>query len=274
MYERYEIIPGESIGPFRLGMSREEIQELGIHPMRPLADGEGTYFSLVDADLDPARGSPKPGVYVHYDDGGRCYKISAVFAYDPSPPVFTLFGQVVNGMTDTEAAALIGRVGADVRFSYATVKSRSAGISATKWERTDDHIMSMTVVPRVHLDVYGFCAADIHQLADALARVLDTSLHHKRLAGGRTWYTTQHVEAILRSIREGKRAYGPRPILELVRNDPKTGSRDPLYLGGGDHLLRVRASARDLDRIEQALIESELEYTLLKRARRRAGERL
>ena len=32
MTEYFEIIPGVSIGPFKLGMTREQIEELDIHP--------------------------------------------------------------------------------------------------------------------------------------------------------------------------------------------------------------------------------------------------
>ena len=130
MAERYEIVPGESIGPFKLGMLREEIEALDSRP------------------LAPHSGMPQPGVVVLYDDDDRCCKIVAIFAYDASPPIFALFGQVVNGMTAGQFAALLRTSASDVKPFYAAVGSRSAGIHAAKWERTDDHIMSVTVVRR------------------------------------------------------------------------------------------------------------------------------
>ena len=129
MKEPYEIVPGESIGPFKLGMTREEIEALDARP------------------LAPQSGMPSPGVVVLYDEEDRCRQIVAIFSYDGSPPVFTLFGQVVNGMTEGHFAALLRTSGADVRHAYAATRSPSAGIRASKWEHADDQIMSITVMP-------------------------------------------------------------------------------------------------------------------------------
>jgi hypothetical protein len=130
MIKHNEIIPGESIGPFKLGMTRDEIERLSIRPMKT-----GGHF-------------PQPGIYVYYDAAGRCNKIEAIFGYKPSPPTFTLLGHIVNGMTDKEMAGILASIATDVRFSYASVYSLSAGLRATKWEASDDHIMSIRVMPR------------------------------------------------------------------------------------------------------------------------------
>ena len=50
-------------------------------------------------------------------------------------------------MTDREVAAILYSLGVDVGFSYASVYSLSAGLRATKWEASDDHIMSIQVMP-------------------------------------------------------------------------------------------------------------------------------
>lgn len=131
MSARYEIVPGESIGPFRLGMTREEIEALDTRA------------------LAPQGGGPSPGVFVLYDERDRCCKIVATFSYDGSPPIFTLFGQMVNGMTEGRFVALLRTAGCSVQHSYAAAGSPSAGIRAAKWERTDDHIMSISVMPRI-----------------------------------------------------------------------------------------------------------------------------
>jgi len=57
MKEYYDIIPGESIGPFRLGMTREDVEKLNIHPMELFKDGSGAEFTSV-------------GVKVYYDESG------------------------------------------------------------------------------------------------------------------------------------------------------------------------------------------------------------
>jgi hypothetical protein len=250
MNERYEIVPGESIGPFKLGMTRGEIEALDSRP------------------LAPHKGMPRPGVVVLYDDEDRCCKILATFSTDGSPPVFTLLGQMVNGMTDGQFAALLRTAGADVQHSYAAAGSRSAGILAAKWERTDDHIMSIAVMPRTYLEIYGFQATDIHQLAETLRQTLDLPLYQKRQGKKGPWYTSEHVQATLRALREGKKTCYPRPSYELVSNDPGARSNLPGYAEGGDCLLRIRARAEDLDRFEQKLRDSGLAFVLVKGTRR------
>jgi hypothetical protein len=43
MVEQYEIIPGKSIGPFELGMTRDQIEALNIHPKKDFDDNSGAY---------------------------------------------------------------------------------------------------------------------------------------------------------------------------------------------------------------------------------------
>ena len=82
MTRHYEIIPGKSIGPFELGMTRDQIEALGVHPKKDFDDHSGTYYPLVSISedaLQKAR-SPRPGVNVHYDASDRRHKITAIFA--------------------------------------------------------------------------------------------------------------------------------------------------------------------------------------------------
>ena len=144
MTTEYEIIPGESIGPFRLGMTRREIGEA-----RDLARRDGVRFPMEDVPQQGlSTGSPNPGVTITYDAEGKCCKLQAVFGYKPKPPVFTLFGHVVNGMTDKTLASILRSAVGDVAFSYASVVSRSAGLEAIKWEASDEHIMCINVTPK------------------------------------------------------------------------------------------------------------------------------
>ncbi len=149
MAEHYEITPGKSIGPFKLGMTRDQIEAMNIHPKQDFDDHSGAYYPLVNIGEDALQRTrqPAPGVNVHYDASGKCHKITAVFGYKPSLPIFTLYGRTVNGMTDKEVASILGSTVADVSFSYASVYSPSAGLRAIKWEASDDHIMSIQVVP-------------------------------------------------------------------------------------------------------------------------------
>ena len=152
MTEYFEIIPGESIGPFKLGMTREQIEGLDIRPRMDLESEEGTYYPLVDIDAKEIRSSnggfPNPGVTVYYDTSGTCHHLKAIFLYDPSSPVFTLCGHVTNGMSGCEVSSILRSIASDVRHVYAWFDSLSAGIRATKWERDDEAIMCITVMPK------------------------------------------------------------------------------------------------------------------------------
>ena len=146
----HEIVPGRSIGPFALGMTREQIEEGStVRPMRRLKDGSA-FFPLTEvSEAELARWDDYPlvGVTVSYDASGRCCKIGAVFSWSVEPPIFTLLGQVVNGMSFEASIALLQTIASDVRCFYGSVESDSAGVGAGMYEATDERIMSVTVRP-------------------------------------------------------------------------------------------------------------------------------
>jgi hypothetical protein len=145
----YEILPGESIGPFRLGMTRDEIEALRVCPSKILQDGATIYFPLVTGDEDSARWRfPRPGVYVSLDAAGKCVKIEALLSYNRTPPLFTLLGHIVNGMSTDEAVELFSAISPRVAFFYSGFELPPAGLRAIKWEAGDDHICAIEVRPR------------------------------------------------------------------------------------------------------------------------------
>jgi hypothetical protein len=154
MTEYFEIIPGESIGPFKLGMTREQIEELDIRPRLDL-NKECTLYPLVDIDVKEIvkkiktfGGIPYPGVHVSYDTSGTCHELEAIFLYDLSPPVFTLCGHVTNGMLGCDMNSILRSIASDVEVG-AAIDSPSAGIRAGKWELGIlEPIMSITVMPK------------------------------------------------------------------------------------------------------------------------------
>lgn len=149
MSEHYAIVPGESIGPFRLGMTRDEIEALHVCPSKILQDGATIYFPLVAGDEDSAGWRfPRPGVYVSLDAAGRCVKIEALLSYNRTPPLFTLLGHIVNGMSTDEAVGLFSAISPHVSFFYSGFESPPAGLRAIKWEAGDDHICAIEVRPR------------------------------------------------------------------------------------------------------------------------------
>ncbi len=151
MTEYIEIIPGESIGPFKIGMTREQMEKLDIRP-RIDVDENRAYYPMEDIDVEGIQpvtsGFPRPGVHVDYDTSGTCHHLRAIFGYWPSPPVFTLCGHVTNGMSGRKVASILGSIASDVRHNYGSIYSLSAGIMATKWEAGDEPIMSIVVMPK------------------------------------------------------------------------------------------------------------------------------
>lgn len=149
MSEKHEVVPGESIGPFRLGMTREEIEGLGIEPMEYSEDRCEHCFPLRRLDSHQIASEGRTGVTIEYDASGRSCRLTATFGYSPSKaPVFTLLGHVVNGMTDSTVGKLLRSIASDVEYGYGTVSSASAGLTAVKWEAIDDQIMCVRILPK------------------------------------------------------------------------------------------------------------------------------
>jgi hypothetical protein len=146
----YEIVPGRSIGPFELGMTRQQIEEgLTVRPMRRFSQGSA-FFPLIEvseAELARWHDYPLCGVTVSYDVSGRCCKLNAVFSWSVEPPIFTLLGQVVNGMSLETTMTLLRTIASDVRGGYGSVDSDAAGVGANVHEASDEKIMSVTVRP-------------------------------------------------------------------------------------------------------------------------------
>ena len=136
MEECYEIKPGESIGPFRLGMTREVIEELNILPMETFADGSGARFRSV-------------GVSVFYDESGKCEKVEARGLGWSGEHVVkcVLAGRIVNNLSADDAWELFRSISPDIRYSYGNFYLPSVGIGATKWEASDDFLYAIYVVP-------------------------------------------------------------------------------------------------------------------------------
>jgi hypothetical protein len=141
MNERYEIIPGTSIGPFRLGMRRDEIAALNVRPMEPHHDHLGAEYADV-------------GVNLRYDESGRCRHLEAR-VMGSGTATFLLAGRVVNGVSAREADEILHSLSPDVTYSYGCIDLDPMGISAVRWERTDDDIYCFMVDPPRPLESAG-----------------------------------------------------------------------------------------------------------------------
>lgn len=135
----YRIIPGESIGPFRLGMARAEIENLNIRPMDIFQDGSGAAFVSV-------------GIKVRFDESNRCKQIEAcVFNLGKCAVMFTLAGRMVNNVSEQGAREIFLSISPDLRGFYGGFAIPQAGLKAVKWEHADDFIYTIVVEPPCRL---------------------------------------------------------------------------------------------------------------------------
>ena len=91
----FAILPGEGIGPFRLGMTRAQV--------RGIAQGE-LGFDVDEGTAHDAIGDT--GLTIHYDANGCCSRLSALFGNTPQRYAFTLFGNDICGAVDTYVIGL------------------------------------------------------------------------------------------------------------------------------------------------------------------------
>jgi hypothetical protein len=128
-----EIQPGRSIGPFALGMSRDDVEALNFAPMEPFTDGSGAELTEL-------------GIKLHYDESGRCRRIEAR-VLGTGTAQFVLAGHKMNDITDIEARAIFAALAGEVENFYGGFEIPSIGIWAVKWERTDDVMFAIGVEP-------------------------------------------------------------------------------------------------------------------------------
>jgi len=134
----FAILPGEGIGPFRLGMTRAQV--------RGIAQGELGY----DVDAGAAHDAiGDTGLTIHYDENGCCRRVSALFGYTPQRYAFTLFGNDICGAVDIYVIGLCEERWPDVTRRYGGIDVPSAGFSATYWDsRSDGCFSAVDVEPR------------------------------------------------------------------------------------------------------------------------------
>ena len=125
----FEIRPGEAIGPFALGMTRDEA--------RALARGEFQAEARAWEASAPERADffPDLGIVISYDANGRCADVEGQFGYafgDKSG--FLLFGKRINWMPADDVVELCKEHWADVTFSHYWYEVLSAGIRMTYFD--------------------------------------------------------------------------------------------------------------------------------------------
>lgn len=132
-----EILPGESIGPLRLGMNSTEMDEA----IRSL--GAEVPITLDDLGIVAwSRGDE--GGWINTTEAGQCARLG-IRVYNNDHNIF-LEGQRVNNIGNNEAIQLFESFAGKVSHSYGGFDAAKAGIDAVRWENSDPWIDSIFVM--------------------------------------------------------------------------------------------------------------------------------
>lgn len=125
----FEIRPGEAIGPFALGMTREEAREVARRDFKAEAKAwDSTAPERADF-------MPDLGIVVSYDANGRCVDVEAQFGYAFGDKCgFLLFGKRLNCMPDDAVIQLCKDHWADVTSCHYWYDVPSAGLRVTYFD--------------------------------------------------------------------------------------------------------------------------------------------
>ncbi len=145
----FEILPGEAIGPFRLGMTREQVREIAQRDLG--SDIEASKFGEAgDLDRDSIGDT---GLMVDYDGNGHANCVWGSYGWARSAcgtpdSAFMLFGKNITGMNDAKVIQLCESHWTDVLDRHFSIDVPSAGLSFTYWENaTDGSLCTVDVLP-------------------------------------------------------------------------------------------------------------------------------
>ena len=125
----FEILAGKGIGPFRLGMTRARVREIAERELGADVSAEATADAVGDT-----------GIAIHYDEKGRCRRVSALFGSVPGRYAFTLFGEDIGGAADEFVIRLFKAHWLYVNCEYWGIGVPSAGFWAIYLdEYREDH---------------------------------------------------------------------------------------------------------------------------------------
>jgi len=141
----FEIRPGEAIGPFALGMTRDEAREVARREFKAEARAwDSTAPERADF-------MPDLGIVVSYDANGRCVDVEAQFGCAfGNKSTFLFFGNELNWMKDDAVLQLCKDRWPDVAYGFTGIDVPSAGFSAIYYDVPSDGV---------------FCAASVFRAA-------------------------------------------------------------------------------------------------------------
>ena len=136
----YEVVPGRSIGPVRLGMTRADVGALDLG----WRISEPESLSVPFVRPGDAWGHQEPGLRVGFE-AGVCNHLAAVLPMEAGFPRFELSGRPLNGIESEKLVDLLRAMGGLPEQSYGGVSARDLGVEASKWEASDSFFTAVRV---------------------------------------------------------------------------------------------------------------------------------
>lgn len=131
----FEVLPGEGIGPFRLGMERDCAREIAQGDL-----GSDLKTDKFGINRDRERDNfGDVGIAVIYDENNHAGRVSgewgwARMGHDSPDSAFMLMGKDITRMTGKEVIQLCETRWTDVIDNHFSIDVPSAGLSFTYWE--------------------------------------------------------------------------------------------------------------------------------------------
>ena len=137
----FDVRPGEAIGPFALGMTREELRALGSRSF----GGEARAWDSVHPEREDF--FPDLGIVVSYDASGRCCEVEVQYGYAFGDKCgVMLLGQRINWMRDDEVLQLCREHWPDVSSQGYWYDILSAGLRLAYYDTPSDGSFCMVSV--------------------------------------------------------------------------------------------------------------------------------
>ena len=99
MNEKFQIIPGESVGPFKLGMSREEVQSINRSPIKSYYAQSWSKHRTDSFEL--------LGIQCSYDESEKLDEIVAFMKIEHNTVSFFLEGECFNAYSMSDVKKVI-----------------------------------------------------------------------------------------------------------------------------------------------------------------------
>ena len=120
MNEILEIVPGKSIGPYRLGMSRQEVWAQYRYPIICFYKTDESIYRTDDIEI--------LGIHVHYDENEKCDFIEAWAQVQHNKPILKIKNVSLNGQNMGDIQTLCEMLPFNFEKYDSGFESRDTGI--------------------------------------------------------------------------------------------------------------------------------------------------